>query len=184
MIDPTQLQIRDLLPDSLQVEQTMKDALTQQHGTGAARLAWGVIGSQASDALKNVLGINVLDALGQAWSVVSQLHEYTDRSKHPEGERSVVYLGGHKFVKTLYPQLTVTIEPLQPVMLRFALDLAADIRSVALSICNGYITSTGAGDGTLNAQLKYGDLPLNKPQQKKVQFPGSFAFKTPGLAIR
>lgn len=184
MIDPSQLQIRDLLPDSLQIEQTMKGALSQNRGAEAPKLAWNVVGSQASDALKSVLNINVLDALGEAWSVVSQLHEYTDRSKHPEGERSVVYLGGHEFVKTLYPQLTVTIEPFEPVLLRFALDLIADIRSVALAICNGFITSTGAGDGALSAQLKYGDLPLNKPQQKKVQFPGSFAFKAPGLAIR
>jgi len=184
MIDPSQLKVRDLLPDRLQIDQTMKDKLSQDRGAGAPKLAWGVIGSQASDALKSVLNVDVLDVLGQAWSVVSQLHEYTDRSKHPEGERSVVYLGGHTFVKTLYPQLTVTIEPLKPVTLRFALDLIADIRSVALAICNGYITSTGAGDGALSAQLKYGDVALNKPQEKKVQFPGNFAFKSPGLAIR
>jgi len=184
MLDPSQLRVRDLIPDGLHLDQTMKGALSQDRGAGAPRLAWGVIGSQASEALKSVLDMDVLDVLGQAWSVLSQLHEYTDRSKHPEGERSVVYLGGHKFVKTLYPQLTVTIEPLKPVTLRFALDLTADVRSVALAICNGYITSTGAGDGALSAQLKYGDLALNKPQQRKLQFPGSFAFKPPGLAIR
>lgn len=184
MTEPDQLEIRDLLPSTLNVEQTMKDALSQDRGTGAAKLAWGVVGSQASDALKSVLDMNVLDVLGGAWSAVSQLHEYTDRSKHPEGERSVVYLGSHTFVKTLYPQLTVTIEPLAPVKLRFALDLIADIQSIALAICNGYITSTGAGDGALSAQLKYGSLALNKPQQKKVHFPGSFAFKAPGLPIR
>lgn len=184
MTEPEQLKIRDLLPDKLNVEQTMKDAMGKDRGTGTAKLAWGVIGSQGSDALKSVLGMNVLDVLGGAWSVVSQLHEYTDRSKHPEGERSVVYLGGHKFVKTLYPQLTVTIEPFKPVTLRFALDLIADIRSVALAICGGYITSTGVGDGALSAQLKYGTVALNKPQQKKLQFPGSFAFRAPGIAIR
>jgi len=184
MTDPSQLKIRDLLPDRLQIDQTITETLSQDRGAGAPKLAWGVIGSQASDALKSVLDVNVLDALGQAWSVVSQLHEYTDRSKHPEGERSVVYLGGHKFVKTLYPQLNVTIEPLAPVTLKFALDLIADIRSIALAICNGCIISTGAGDGALSAQLKYGSVALNKPQQKKVQFPGSFPFKEPGLAIR
>jgi hypothetical protein len=184
MTEPDQLEIRDLLPSQLHVEQTMKDALSQERGTGAAKLAWDVIGSQGSAALKSVLGLNVLDVLAGAWTAVSQLHEYTDRSKHPEGERSVVYLAGHKFVKTLYPQLTVTIEPLKPITLRFNPDLIADIQSIALAICNGCITNTGAGDGTLSAQLKYGSLALNKPQQKKVHFPGSFAFKAPGLAIR
>ena len=184
MTEPDQLTVRDLLPDKLDVEQTMKDAMSHDRGSGAPKLAWGVIGSQGSAALKSVLDTNVLDVLVGAWSVLSQLHEYTDRSKHPEGERSVVYLGTHSFVKTLYPQLKVTIEPFEPITLRFALDLMADIRSIALAICNGCITSTGAGDGALSAQLKYGSIALNKPQQKKVQFPGNFAFKAPGIAIR
>ena len=184
MTDSNQLRLRDLLPSSLQIEQTMKEALSQERGVGATKLAWGVIGSQATDALKSVLDIDALQLLGLAWCAAKQLHDFTDRSKHPEGERSVVYLGSHKFKKTVYPQLAVTIEPFKPVTLRFALDLIADIRSMALAICNGYITSTGAGDGALSAQLKYGDLGLNKPQPKKVQFPGNFAFKPPGLAIR
>jgi hypothetical protein len=183
MAEPAQLQVRDLLPNGLQIDQTMKEALSQDPGIGATRLAWGVIGSQATAALKSVLNIDVLQLLGSAWCVAKELHEFTDRSKHPEGERSVVYLGSHRFKKTVYPQLVVTIEPFKPVTLRFSLDLIADIRSMALAICNGCITSTGGGDGALSAQLKYGDLALNKMQPRKVAFPGSFDFKPPGLAI-
>jgi len=184
MSDPSGLQVRDLLPSELQIERTMKEALSDEGGAGTTRLAWGVIGAQASDAVKSVLNMDALELLGRAWSVAKALHEYTDRSKHPEGERSVVYLGSHRLKKTVYPQLAVTIEPFKPVTLRFALDLVADIRSIALAICNGHITSTGAGDGNLGAQLRYGDIALNKLQQRKVTFPGSFAFKDPGLAIR
>jgi hypothetical protein len=183
MTEPNRLQVRDLLPNSLQIEQTMKDALSEERAVGATKLAWGVIGAQASDAIKSVLNIDALELLGGAWCVAKELHEYADRSKHPEGERSVVYLGGHRFKKTVYPQLAVTIEPFKPATLRFTLDLLADIRSIALAICNGYITGTGAGDGALSAQLKYGDFALNKPQPRKVQFPGNLAFKAPGLAI-
>jgi hypothetical protein len=178
-----QLQVRDLLPGSLQIEQTMKDALSQDHELGAQKLAWNFIGSQASDALKSVLNIDALQVLGSAWCVAKQLHDFTDPSKHPKGERSVVYLGSHKFKKTVYPELEVTIALFKPVKLRFTLDLLADIRSIALGICDGFITSTGGGDGALSAQLKYGDLALNRPQQKKVQFPGGYTFKAPGLTI-
>jgi hypothetical protein len=183
MAEPSGLQLRDLLPSGLQIDQTMKDALSQERGVGATKLAWGVIGSQATDALKGALNMDVLELLGRAWGVAKALHEYTDRSKHPEGERSVVYLGANKFKKTVYPQLTVTIEPLKPVTLRFALDLVADIQSIALAICNGHIISTGGGYGNLGAQLRYGDIPLNKLQQRKVAFPGTFVFKEPGMAI-
>lgn len=184
MTESNQLQLRDLLPDGLQIEQTMKEELSKDSGVGTARLAWGVIGSQATDALKSVLNIDALELMGWAWTTAKTLHEYTDRSKHPEGERSVVYLGSHRFKKTVYPELVVTIEPFKPVTLRFTLDLLADIRAIALAISNGYITSTGAGDGALSAQLKYGALALNQLQPRKVQFPGNFAFEPPGLQIR
>jgi hypothetical protein len=184
MVEPSGLRVRDLLPSGMQIEQTVKEALSQQPGAGTAKLAWGVIGSQASDAIKGVLNMDALELLGRAWSVAKELHEYTDRAKHPDGERSVVYLGGHKLKKTVYPQLAVTVEPFKPVTLRFALDLLADIKAVALTICNGHITGTGAGDGALSAQLRYGDVALNKPQQKKLHFPGSVSFTAPGLVIR
>ncbi|HEY6327023.1 MAG TPA: hypothetical protein VIW73_10990 [Candidatus Cybelea sp.] len=183
MADGSGVQVRDLLPSDLQIGQTMKETLSKEQGIGAARLAWGVVGSQAADAIKGVLNVDALQLLGSAWSVAKDLHEYTDRTKHPDGERSVVYLGSHRFKKTVYPQLAVTIEPFKPVTLRFALDLMADIRSVALSILNGRITGTGGGDGALGAQLRYGDIALNKLQLRKVGFPGSFAFKDPGIAI-
>ncbi len=183
MADPSGLQVRDLLPNELHLEQTVKGALSEQRGLGATKLAWGVVGSQATDALKGVLNMDVLELLGRAWSAAKELHDYTDRSRHPEGEKSVVYLGGHKFTKTIYPQLALTIDPFKPVTLRFALNLVADIRSIALAICNGHITSTGGGDGNLGAQLRYGDIALTKMQQRPVKFPGSFAFREPGLAI-
>jgi hypothetical protein len=183
MAEPSGMQVRDLLPSGLQIEQTMKEALSKEQGVGATRLAWSVIGSQATDAIKSVLNVDALQLLGSAWAVAKELHEYTDRSKHPEGERSVVYLGSHRFKKTVYPGLAVTIEPFKPVTLRFALDLVADIRSIALAILNGRITGSGGGDGALGAQLRYGDIALNKLQLRKVRFPGSLAFKEPGIAI-
>jgi hypothetical protein len=183
MSDASGLEVRDLLPSGLQIDQTMKEALSKEQGIGATRLAWGVVGSQAADAIKGVLNVDALQLLGSAWSAAKELHEYADRTKHPEGERSVVYLGSHRFKKTVYPALVVTIEPFKPVTLRFALDLMADIRSIALAILNGRITGTGGGDGALGAQLRYGDLALNKLQLRKVGFPGSFTFKEPGIAI-
>jgi hypothetical protein len=183
MAEAIQVQVGDLLPDRLQIEQTVKEALSKEQGMGAARLAWGVIGSQASDSLKSVLNMDALDVLSGAWAAAKQLHEFTDRSKHPEGERSVVYLGGHKFTKSLYPMLAVTIEPFKCVTLRFTLNIVANVRSVALTILNGSITGTGAGDLDLGAQLNYGSLALNKLQSKKVQFPGQFALKAPGVPI-
>ncbi len=183
MTEQSALQVRDLLPDGLQLEQTVKDALGSQRDVGAAKLAWGVIGSEASGALKGVLNIDLFEIVAQVWCTAREFHEYTDRSKHPSTERSVVYLGEHAFTKEIYPTLAVTIGPYKCPPLRFTLALATTIRSIALVICDGRITSLGAGDGDISGQLKYGDVDLTKKQSRKVPFPGHFDFKAPGLAI-
>jgi hypothetical protein len=183
MTEGSELQVRDLLPNSAQMEPTIKEALCKDPGIGAARLAWGVIGSQASESLKSVLDFDVFQVLAKGWCLVKELHEYTDRSKHPSGERSVVYLGEHTFVKDVYPTLNITIGSFKGVSLRFTLELTANIRSIALAICDGCITSVGSGDGDVSAQLKYGGIALNTQQSKKVPFPAHIPFKAPGLAI-
>jgi hypothetical protein len=183
MTEKSEMRLRDLLPDNVQMESTVKEALDKEPGIGATRLAWGVIGSEATGALKSVLDLDVFDVVAQGWCVAKELHEYTDRSKHPSGERSVVYLGQHTFVQSVYPILTITIGSFKSVPLRFTLELAANIRGAALAVCNGYITSVGSGDGDVSAQLKYGSINLNKQQSKKVPFPAHVEFTTPGLPI-
>lgn len=183
MTEQSGLQVSDLLPNSLQLESTLRDELCKDSGIGATRLAWGFIGSEATEALKGLLKLDVFEVLARGWCAASELHEFTDRSKHPSGERSVVYLGQHAFTKTVYPTLTITIGSFKGVPFRFTLALTANIRSVALGICNGYITSVGSGDGDVGAQLKYGGVDLTKLSSRKVQFPAHYEFKAPGLAI-
>ena len=183
MTEQSGLQVRDLLPNSMEMESTLKEVLCKDPGIASTRLAWGFIGSQATGAVKSVLNLDVFAVLARAWCVAKELQEYTDSSKHPSGERSVVYLGEHTFTKTVYPILKITIRPYTSVSLRFALELAADIRAVALGICNGYITSVGSGDGNVGAQLKYNAVALNKLESRKVSFTAPIAFKAPGLAI-
>jgi hypothetical protein len=183
MTDHSAVQVRDLLPDGLQLEQTVKEALSSNRDIGAAKLAWGVIGSEATHALKSVLSLDVFEVVAGVWCAAKELHEFTDRSKHPAGERSVVYLGGHEFVKTVYPTLAVTIGPYKCPPLRFTLELATTIRSIALAICGGCITGLGAGDGDIGGHLKLGDIDLGKKQSRKVPFPRQLEFKAPGLTI-
>lgn len=182
MTDSSGLKVSDLLPAGLQLEQTMKTKLCEDPGVAGTKLAWGFIGSEATNALKTVLNIDVFDVIGRCWCVAKELHEYADPSKHPAGEISIVNLGQHTFTKDLYPTLDVTIAPYKT-SLRFTLKLAANIRAVALAICSGYITSIGSGDGDFSAELKYGDVSLNKKQSKKVTFPPHLDFRAPGLQL-
>ncbi len=183
MTDSAAMKLRDLVPDRAQMESTVKQSLSNDPNARGAKLAWGVVGSQATDALKGVLDLDVFELLARAWCTAKQIHDYKDASKHPTGERSVVFLGEHAFATSYYPTLTVTIGSLKSVSLRFTLALTANIRSVALAICDGCITGLGAGDGDLGAQLAYAGVTLGQLASRKLPFPARVEFKAPGLAI-
>lgn len=184
MTEQSGCRIRELLPVSLErMEGTVKDEVCKDLGLSQARLAWGFVGSEAAEAVRSVLDYDVFKLVAQGWCVAKELHEYTDPVRHPAGERSVVHLGEHKFVKTLHPVLDVTVGSIKCASLRFTVELVANFRAVALSIADGRITGAGAGDGYVSAKLKYGDVTLHKKDSRKVPFPLRIDFSAPGLAI-
>ena len=184
MTESSGCQVRELLPASLaSMDDLMKQALCKDSDIRPRTLAWGFIGSEATDALRSVLDCEVFELVAQGWCVAKELREYSDPARHPPGERSIVYLGKHSFVKTVHPVLDVTIESIKCPSLRFTLELAANFRSVALSITGGCITGAGAGDGDVGIQLKYGDATLLDKETRKVPFPARIDFKAPGLLI-
>jgi len=165
------------------MDDVMKQALCKDSSIDPHKLAWGFIGSEGAAALRSVLDCDVFELVAQGWCVAEELREYSDPATHPPGERSIVYLGKHSFVKTVHPVLDVMVESTRCASLRFTLELAANFRSVALSISDGRITGAGAGDGDVGMQLKYGEVTLLAKETRKVRFPARIDFKAPGLPI-
>jgi hypothetical protein len=184
MTESSGCQVRELLPASLApMDDVLKQVLCKNPDIGPRTLAWGFVGSEATDALRNVLDCDVFELVAQGWCVAKELQEYSDPARHPPGERSIVYLGKHSFVKTVHPVLDVMVESTRCASLRFTLELAANFRSVALSISDGRITGAGAGDGDVGIELKYGEVTLLAKETRKVPFPARIDFKAPGLLI-
>lgn len=176
--------IRDLLPASFDgMADTMQTELCKQDGVAGGRLAWGFVGSQASAAVRDVLGADVFELVARGWCAANELHDYADPSRHPPNERAVVHLGEHAFVKVLHPGLEVMVGPVHCGTLRFTLELAANFRAVALAIVRAHIVAVDAGDGFVSATLKYGDIALHHRESRKVPFPVHLALRPPGLAI-
>jgi len=176
--------VRNLLPASLpRMDSVMKQELSKDSRIDPRKLAWGFIGSEATDAVRSVLDCDVFELLAQGWCMAEKLQEYSDPARHPPGERSIVYLARHSFVKTVHPVLEVTIDPAQCASLRFTLELAASFRSAALSIADGRITAVGTGDVDIGVRLKYGNATLLDKESRKLPLPARIDFKAPGLRI-
>lgn len=176
--------IRDLLPASFEaMPKTMQAELCKQEGVASGQIAWGFVGTEASAAVRSVLEADVFELVAHGWCTAKELLEYTDPSRHPLGERAVVYLGEHAFVKVLHPVLQAMVGPIDCGSLRFTLELAANFRAVALAIVDAHIVAVEAGDGYVGATLKYGNVTLHHAESRKVPFPAHLALRSPGLAI-
>jgi len=169
---------RDAVQDNVHREMR-RDAEVSQ-----TRLAWSFIGSEATQAVDSVLDKDIFEVVAEGWAMADVLLPYADKKLHPQGERSLVRLLEHSFVKVLHPVLDIMWGDRKCVSLKFDLELAANFRTVALSICDGYIVAADSGDGNVSATLKYGDVKLHKKESPRVPFPGHRDFRAPGLAIR
>jgi len=174
-----------LVPDPFDgMESTVKAQASPNVGSGGKNLLWSFVGSKAEEAVRDALDCDVFEVIAQGWCLARELHEYSDKSKHPIGEKSVVHLGEHAFKVDVHPTVVVIVDRAECARLRFTLELAANFRAVALSICNGCITGIAAGDGYVSAQLKYGSVSLHKRKDsRKVKLPVQIDFKAPGYAI-
>lgn len=176
--------VTGLLPDTFKgMESTVKNELAKDSATTVASKLWGLVGSAATDAIRNRLNFDVVELLGCGWVVARELHEYKDRQRHPPNETSIVYLGQHKMKTDVHPVVVITVGPIRH-EIPFTLELTAQINSVALIIRDAHITGAGTGDCLVKAQLKLGDAELHDPiQSKKVPLPGRYDFQAPGLRI-
>lgn len=185
-MNPTSsVKLKDLLPTELPgMRDAVEQELRREPVAGGGKLAWEFIGSEATDAVREALDCDLFEILAQAWCKVRALHEYTDETRHPRDEKSVVHLGEHEFPTTIPIVLTAMIGPIPGPTLRFALELIAHFNSAALSIRGGHIIAIAAGDCLVSAQLKYGKVDLHDAaQSRKVTLPGRIRFDAPGLAI-
>jgi len=184
MTDPDIVLACNLLPPSFDhLDTTITSELKQQGAGAIPSYAAQLIGSEATDAIRDALHVNVFELLAQGWSIARELHEYTDPALHPPAERSVVFLGEHSLSTTAYPVLTVRVGEVSYPAIRLNFELTGKFRAAAIVIQNGHITGIETGDCSVTAQLSCGDVPLHAVKSRDITLPGRIKFRVPGLAI-
>lgn len=165
----------------------LKAAVEQHVGEApkdaGANIAWRFIREEAADGLRRALDGDAFEILARVWATAHELHEYTDATKHPPGETSVVHLGDHEVKTSVDPVLTLRVGTYTFPPLRFTLELIASFRGAALSIRDGRIVAAAAGECSVKARLKYGDVELpGAKETPALKLPGRINFD-PGLKI-
>lgn len=183
MTEKSGIAIRDLLPETFK---QMTDVVRKEFSDGPAtdkatvpNFAWNMIGSKATTALRASLNGDLFETLAHGWSFARELHEYTDATKHPPDEQSVVFLGKHDATYTQPLVLSLSMAGQSILTLRFALELTAHFESAGLAISAGHITGLAAGQCRVSAQLKYGNIPLHpRKDSQTLTLPGHIEFKS------
>lgn len=171
------VRIIDLFPSGLaQVGEKVANEVRQQGEAGPAGIAWGMLKEEAAARLSEVLDLDVLEVIGQAWSKARELREYADPLKHPPDETSIVHLGEHAVTCEVYPVLEIKLDEVVLRELRFTLNLAAKFRSVALTIRGGAIRAVAPGACAALAELKYGKWTLKREETPELRLPGRLEF--------
>ena len=92
--------LRKLLPDSFeQMEDVVKAKLSSEPGADwgqVPKFAWNFVGSKATEAVHDVLGMDVFEIIARAWAKAVELREYNDPVKYPADKESKTHLFEHK----------------------------------------------------------------------------------------
>lgn len=161
-----ELTVRDLLPTRFKRLDEVVEAEVQRdnalHTAGFPKALTGVVAERAASTVGGVLNIDVFELMAGAWAKARELHEYsTAAGKHPPEETSTLFLGEHELAAQLHPLADVTFGAVSHIRLKFTLRLAARVQEAQLTIRNGHIIKIGRCDGSVSAQLKYGEIPLH-----------------------
>ena len=183
MAEKNGLTVASLLPDDLKLDELVKEHVCAEQKRTPMKLAWNLVGSEVRGALKTVLECDLLELLAEGWVKFRELQDYADPAKHPPGERNVVHVGKHDFVRDVHPVVSVTVAGRRCPDLRFTVRLKGSFSGLALTIEDGRITGGTGGDAHVSAQLRYGAAELHKEKESRtVALPGSFRFD-PGVRI-
>jgi len=177
------VRINDLFPSGLtQIGESVANEIRQQGEAGLTGGAWAMLKDEAAARLQEVLDLDVLEVIGQAWSKARELREYADPLKHPPEETSIVHLGEHAVTCEVYPVLEVRLGDVALPELRFTLNVIAKFKSVALTIRGGAIRAVAPGACAAVAELKYRSATLKREETPELRLPGRFNFRD-GLRI-
>jgi len=180
--------IRELLPDRFdRLDEVIKEGLDVESDaprTDIPQVALRIMQSQATEAVRDVLDLDVFELLARGWTAARELREFKDAKKYPPEKTYTAFLGDHDLSTEVHPVLILTVGPLEGPRVRLTLTLTAHFRSAELSIRDGHIIAVGAGDCTVGAQLKYKEIKLHKElKSRSVQLSERLQLKPPGLAI-
>ncbi|OLD62365.1 MAG: hypothetical protein AUI53_01665 [Acidobacteria bacterium 13_1_40CM_2_60_7] len=145
-------------------------------------IQWGWIRDLIAKKLPELLDMNVLDVVLDAWKKYMQLEQYTDRQKYRADETILVPLAEHTLKSEHHPYVEILLKE-QPVgRIVFDLEFSLTLDGFVLKIQDGMIQEIQAGSAKGDGSLSLGEAVILKRELAPVHFPGHIHFDK-GVAL-
>jgi len=146
-------------------------------------IRWPWVRQAIADQTSEILNLNVLDALGEAWKKLSEVEEYADSKKHKPSDKNLVPLVEHTIKSQHEPELKILLHGHKIGSVKFNLEFSLTLDGFDLAIQNARIMEIQTGNAKGEGSLSLGGVSLWKQEWAPVHFPGQISLR-PGISLR
>jgi hypothetical protein len=151
------------------------------HESRAIRWPW--VRSAIAAESRDLLNLNVVDVLVNAWQKYMQIEQYADPKKHAPEETILVPLATHTVSSEHHPCVKILLQGREVGSIEFTLEFALTLESFVLVIKNGKVAEIRTGSGKGEASLSLRETELWKKELAPVHFPGNIPLAS-GIPLR
>ena len=164
------------------VYQTVEEIREEiRKGSRAIRWAWvrDVIAKKSAE----ILDLNVVDVLLEAWKKYMLIEQYAEKSKCEPKETILCPLAEHTVTSEHHPYLEILLKERPVGRIIFDLEFSLTLEGFVLKIQDGAIREIQTGSGKGEGSLSLAKTVLLKRELQPIRFPGHIHLGT-GIPLR
>jgi hypothetical protein len=139
-------------------------------------IQWSWVRKAVAEESRNLLNLNVIDVLVDAWKKYMQIEQYADPLKYGHGEKILLPLAEHTMKSKHHPSVQILLENHEAGAIQFNLEFSLTLDGFVLMIQDAKLLEIETGSGTGEGSLSLAEVDLWKQELKPVRLPGHILF--------
>lgn len=168
-VDPKEITARtgsgvDLYQSATDIKESVKRE--------ARAIRWPWVRDLVAEKGQDVLNLNVVEVLAEAWKKYAEIEKYADRQKYGPEESVLVPLVEHTVKSKHHPYVEILLHEKSMGRVEFDLEFSLTLEGFVLKIQDGIIREIQTGSAKGEGKLTLATVTLFKREAKALDFPG------------
>jgi hypothetical protein len=179
-IDPKDVSVRaEPGIEAYQSVQNAREAIAKE----SRAIRWPWVRQAVAGQTRELLNLNVVDVLTEAWKKFTEIEQYADPQKHDPSARYLVPLAEHTVKSQHQPEIEIFLQGQEVASFKFDLEFSLIVGAFVLVIQNARIMEIQTGDAKGEGSLSLAGISLWKREWALVRFPGQILLGA-GIPLR